>query len=111
MFSLFSRAAQLGFSHLPPRGVTFLGSRAPARSVYVSCTRSVPADEDDAAASQSREASTMGAFERLNQKLRREGLQEMLKKRAVRALPPPPPSGPLPRLTNAGSRHPPAAPH
>ena len=85
MFSLFSRAAQLGFSHLPPRGVTFLGSRAPARSVYVNCTRSVPADEDDAAASQSREASTMGAFERLNQKLRREGLQEMLKKRAVRA--------------------------
>jgi len=64
-----------------------------ARFVYVSCTRGGAADEDGDGAPRephrqsSRELNSLAAssaFERLSQKLRREGLQEMLKKREVR---------------------------
>ena len=51
----------------------------PARSVYVSCFGVKDGGEDD------NSNSTVGAFDRLSQKLRREGLMDMLKKREVRS--------------------------
>ena len=56
---------------------------APSRSVYVSCTRGASADDgEDGGADPAH--SAIVAFDRLSQKLKREGLAEMLKKREVR---------------------------
>jgi hypothetical protein len=51
--------------------------------VYVSCTRGASADDgEDGGADPAH--SAIVAFDRLSQKLKREGLAEMLKKREVR---------------------------
>ena len=73
MASLLRRSFALPRLAPAPRPLAPLLAAAPppSRSVYVQSTAGT-------------EASALFAFERLSQKLRREGLERMMKKRAVR---------------------------
>jgi hypothetical protein len=73
---MLSRSRLLGAFLCAPR-LPIAG--VPVRSVYVSCLGAKDGGEEDVA------NATAGAFDRLSQRLRREGLMDMLKKREVRS--------------------------